>query len=64
MKCVRCGQEFDMPNTNICGTCADDLRADEESEIMIAQASDDELTRQEYEDAERKAYEVEEAHKF
>lgn len=26
MKCKRCNQEYDMPNTNICGNCADDLR--------------------------------------
>ena len=26
MKCKRCGNEFNMPDTDICGNCADDLR--------------------------------------
>lgn len=41
MKCLRCGQEFELPNpddkkTNVCGSCADELRA--EDDAMVAQA--------------------------
>ena len=59
MKCARCSNEFEPPDnkTNVCGTCADDLRADEDAEILMTQANDEELARQEYEDAERKAHE-------
>jgi hypothetical protein len=32
MKCKRCGEEFNMPDTNIYGNCADDLREDEKAE--------------------------------
>ena len=62
MECARCGIEFELPvdngRTNVCGSCADDLRADTEAEILMMQASDEELARQEYEDAERRAYEA------
>lgn len=35
MKCTRCGQEFEPEfETNICGNCADDLRAEEEAKKM------------------------------
>ena len=49
MKCAKCGQEFDMPNTNICGTCADELRDEENAQIAMAQAEDEALARQEVE---------------
>jgi hypothetical protein len=41
MKCKRCGQdiEADAPEgVNICGSCANDLRGEEDAEIMAAQA--------------------------
>jgi len=40
MKCSRCGNEIeaDAPaNAVICGSCADDLRQEEEAEIMAEQ---------------------------
>ena len=57
MKCARCGAEFELPvddgKTDVCGSCADDLRADAEAENLMTQASDEELARQELEDAEK-----------
>lgn len=40
-KCIRCGNEFEPPDiddglTNICGNCADELRA--EDDIVRAEA--------------------------
>ena len=59
MKCVRCGQEFGLIVTNVCGTCADDLRqedaAAEEENANISR----ELDREAYEDALRTRAEVE-----
>ena len=50
MKCIRCGQEFDLPSASVCGTCADDLRqedaAAEEEAVNISR----ELDREAYED--------------
>ena len=59
MKCARCEQEFEHPDTNICGNCADDLRVDEEAELMATIGRDEEIARQQYEDAERRAYDTE-----
>lgn len=57
MKCKRCGKEKYIPaDNNICGTCADDLRErilEEDAEILMVQASDEELARQKYEDEEQ-----------
>ena len=33
MRCIRCGQEFNQPNANVCGNCADDLRQEEEAQV-------------------------------
>ena len=53
--CARCGKgRTDDVDSNICGSCADDLRAEEDAERMMTQASDEELARQEYEAREEK----------
>jgi ribosomal protein L37E len=59
MKCARCGQEFNHPDTDICGNCADDLRAEAEAEAWATQAADEEMARQrhEQEELEKSAYE-------
>lgn len=32
MRCLRCGAEFEtLGNDNVCGTCADDLRDEEDA---------------------------------
>ena len=58
MRCIRCPQdiETDAPaNVVICGSCADDLRQEEEAEIMAIQAQDkaiaEQMNREAYEDA-------------
>ena len=57
MKCFRCGNEFESPDkeTNVCGNCADDLRAEDDAMIAQAQAEAEETARQqqEAEEAER-----------
>ena len=42
MKCIRCGQEIYLPhwNSNICGSCADDLRQEEDAEIEAIALAD------------------------
>jgi len=56
MKCIRCGQDIenDAPKgVTICGSCADDLRQEEEYQIMVAQEEsiNDQRNREAYEDA-------------
>lgn len=55
MNCIRCGEEFDKSNSNICGSCADDLRQEEEAMAMSAQAEAeaDAMNREAYEEAQR-----------
>ena len=36
MRCIRCGEEFEHPGTNVCGNCADDLRQEEEAKMAYA----------------------------
>ena len=63
MKCIRCGQEIEQDmegKTNICGSCADDLRMEEDADLLSTIASDEELARLQYEDAEHHAYEAQE----
>jgi len=40
IKCKRCGQEFEPPDdkVNICGSCADDLRAEQDAYCEQAKA--------------------------
>ena len=69
MKCIRCGEEFNYPGSNICGNCADDLRDKELAYAMAAdyeaeQHGDDDIACQQYEEAERRAYEAEEQHRI
>lgn len=56
MNCVRCGQEIYLPhwNSNICGNCADDLRADEDAAIEGAKVEAEAMNRQAYEDEQRR----------
>jgi len=49
MKCKRCGQEIeaDAPKgVVICGSCADDLRQEEDAEMMAIQAQDKAIAEQ------------------
>ena len=43
MKCIRCGKEFESPGgeTNVCGNCADDLRAEDSAYTAQANAEAD-----------------------
>ena len=55
MKCKRCGKdiEADAPNNvDVCGSCADDLRQEEEYQIMVAQeeAKADQMDKDAYEE--------------
>lgn len=62
MKCIRCGQdiEADAPaNVVICGSCADDLRAEQDALEGAAMAEAEDKAKQEYEQN-RQAYEDEE----
>ena len=56
MKCVRCGQEIYLPhwNSNICGSCADDLRQEEDAAIGAAEVEAEAMNRQAYEDEQRR----------
>jgi len=41
MKCLRCGKDIENnapEGVTICGSCADDLRQEDDAEIMAAQA--------------------------
>ena len=55
MKCIRCEQEFEHPDTNVCGSCADELRQEEAT--LIDQAESDkielEMNKAAYEEAQR-----------
>jgi len=60
MRCIRCPQdiETDAPaNVVICGSCADDLRQEEEATTMAAEAEAEhimfELNKEAYEEAQR-----------
>ena len=60
MKCKRCGQEIEadaLDGIVICGSCADDLRQEEEAEMMAIQAQDkaiaEQMNGEAYEDAMR-----------
>jgi len=59
MKCIRCGQEIYLPhwNSNVCGSCADDLRAEEDAEMGAIQAQDKARQEQEAYQANKDAYE-------
>jgi len=59
VKCLICSEEFEIPNANICGKCADILRADEEATMAMAQAEDEARQRYEDEDEARQRYEDE-----
>jgi len=61
MKCKRCEQDIEVdapPNVNICGSCADDLRQEEEHGIMVAQeeALTDRMNREAYEESEQERH--------
>ena len=60
MICKICEEEFNHPGTNVCGNCADYLRDEEIAHTMAAEFEADNIARQQYEDAERRAYEAEE----
>ena len=53
MKCIRCEQDFEMPNANVCGSCADDLRQEEDAKLGEIEAADitDQMNREAYEEA-------------
>lgn len=40
MKCLRCGQDFTLPDdkTDVCATCGDELRCEEDANIAQAEA--------------------------
>jgi hypothetical protein len=54
MKCIRCGIEFNKSGTNICGSCADDLRQEEyaiaEAKIEETRTLADQMNREAYEE--------------
>lgn len=57
-KCLRCGQEFEPPasgDSEICGSCADELRAEQDAYAAQAEAEAEAeaLAQWEVEEAER-----------
>jgi len=59
MRCLRCGQEFQPPDskTNVCVNCADELGAEEDAQFDRAMAEGEAEARQKWEteEAERNA---------
>lgn len=49
IRCNRCGEESMAPSgTNICGNCADELRAEQDAEIAMAESQGIEEEREKY----------------
>lgn len=67
--CVRCGCPFEPPSprdleTNICGSCADDLRAEEDAMIAQAEAGAEAKAQAEAEHREKEEREIEEGQRM
>jgi len=57
-QCIRCGQEIYLPHweSNVCGSCADELRPEEDAMTAQAEAEDDAIGRAAYEEAQHDAH--------